>query len=198
MQLILFKLYDFSLFKLLFMILLWRFYLFLKILFISRKGETHQSTRGTSTGCPLHTPNRGPGPQPRHVPWLGIKPVTFWIAGQHSVHWATPTRAENFILQNYMWCMREIFTYLFFCVFLVIRFGWIQWDFKYRFVFSGWVNLLHTCSEGDISLMLKSILHNVFKLPRSHSVDLILYCAIYGDVIYDKSSLFQNHWGEIR
>ena len=97
MQLILFKLYDFSLFKLLFMILLWRFYLFLKILFISRKGEKHQSTRGTSTGCPLHTPNRGPGPQPRHVPWLGIKPVTFWIAGQHSVHWATPTRAENFI-----------------------------------------------------------------------------------------------------
>ena len=24
-------------------------------------------------------------------PRLGIEPVTFWIAGQHSIHWATPT-----------------------------------------------------------------------------------------------------------
>ena len=39
------------------------------------------------------TPNWGPGPQPRHVPWLGIKLATFLFAGQRSVHWATPARA---------------------------------------------------------------------------------------------------------
>ena len=37
---------------------------------------------------------RGPGPKPRHVPWLGIEPVTLWFAGQHSIHWATPGRAH--------------------------------------------------------------------------------------------------------
>ena len=28
----------------------------------------------------------------RHVPWLGIKLVTLWFAGRHSIHWATPAR----------------------------------------------------------------------------------------------------------
>ena len=29
--------------------------------------------------APLHTPYWGPGPQPRHVPWLGIKLATLWF-----------------------------------------------------------------------------------------------------------------------
>ena len=33
--------------------------------------------------------------QPRHVPWLGIKPATFQIAGPHSIHWATRAMARN-------------------------------------------------------------------------------------------------------
>ena len=32
--------------------------------------------------------NQGPGPQPRHVPWPGTEPVTFWFIGWHSTHWA--------------------------------------------------------------------------------------------------------------
>ena len=40
----------------------------------------------------------GPGPQPRHVPWLGTEPATLWFAGQHSIYWVTPTRAVfNFL-----------------------------------------------------------------------------------------------------
>ena len=42
-----------------------------------------------------HTPNWGTGPEPRHVPWLGIKLVTFWFTDQHSIHWATPARTER-------------------------------------------------------------------------------------------------------
>ena len=40
-----------------------------------------------------HAPTWGSGGQPRHVPWLGIKPATFWFTGRHSIHWATPARA---------------------------------------------------------------------------------------------------------
>ena len=43
-------------------------------------------------GCLSCTPHWAPGPQPRHVPWMGIKLVTLWFTGWHSVHWATPAR----------------------------------------------------------------------------------------------------------
>ena len=42
---------------------------------------------------PPACPNQGPGLQPRHVPWLGIEPVTFLFAGCCSIHWATAARA---------------------------------------------------------------------------------------------------------
>ena len=41
-------------------------------------------------------PYWGPGPKPRHVLWLGIKLVTLWFSGQHSIHWAMPARATIF------------------------------------------------------------------------------------------------------
>ena len=54
-----------------------------------REGEKHQCIVTYLS----HTPNWGPGPQPRHVPWLGIEPVTLWFIGPCSIHWATPARA---------------------------------------------------------------------------------------------------------
>ena len=63
------------------------------ILFLDR-GEGRKKGRETSMcGCLSSAPYWGPGPQPRHVPWLEIEPVTFWLAGQCSIHWATPARA---------------------------------------------------------------------------------------------------------
>ena len=44
-------------------------------------------------GCLSHNPHQGPGPQPRHVPRLGIKPVTLCFTGWCSIHWTTPARA---------------------------------------------------------------------------------------------------------
>ena len=60
-----------------------RFYLF-----ISReRGREWERERETSMyGCFSCVPNWGPGSQPRHVPWLEIKPTTLWFEGQHSVH----------------------------------------------------------------------------------------------------------------
>ena len=71
-------------------------YIFLKILFISREGKGGRK-RGRETskcGCLLHTPYWGPGPQPRHVPWLGIEPETLWFTGWRSLHRTTPARAR--------------------------------------------------------------------------------------------------------
>ena len=70
-------------------------YLFLE----SREGRKKKRERNISVqdkliGCLSHAPNRGPGLQPRHVPWLGIKLATFWLAGWHSVHWATPAGVD--------------------------------------------------------------------------------------------------------
>ena len=44
----------------------------------------------------------GPAPRPRHVPWLGIKPVTFRFTGQRSIHWATPARAPLGFLKYFL------------------------------------------------------------------------------------------------
>ena len=54
-------------------------------------------------GCLLHAPNRGPGPQSSHVPWLGIKPAALWFAGQRSVHWAIPARAPTGFYSQKLW-----------------------------------------------------------------------------------------------
>ena len=48
--------------------------------------------RNTNVWLPLTCPYWGPGPQPRHMPWLEIELVTLWFAGWCSIHWATPTR----------------------------------------------------------------------------------------------------------
>ena len=69
-----------------------RFYLFTFSVW-GREGETSMCV-GLS-----HTPNWGPGPQPRHVPWLGIKPATLGFADWHSIHWATPARAQFYFLK---------------------------------------------------------------------------------------------------
>ena len=46
-------------------------------------------------GCLSHASDWGPGPQPRHVPWLGIEPATLWFSGLCSIHWPIPDRAKQ-------------------------------------------------------------------------------------------------------
>ena len=67
---------------------------------------------------PLACPNWGPGLQPRHVPWLGIKPATFWLEGWHSIHWVTSARALNFLRkEGYLGVYLELFKALFKCMY---------------------------------------------------------------------------------
>ena len=62
------------------------------------RGEGKKKERETSISCLLHTPDLGPGPQPRHVPRMGIEPVTFWFTGWHSIYWAIPARVKRILL----------------------------------------------------------------------------------------------------
>ena len=43
--------------------------------------ERHCCEGQTLIGCLSHTPRLGLKLQPRHVPWPGSEPVTFWFAG---------------------------------------------------------------------------------------------------------------------
>ena len=73
-------------------------YLFLEREEEGEKGEKHQCERETLIGCLLLAHNWGPGPQLRHVSWLGNKRVTVRFTGRHSSHWAVPARALHIIL----------------------------------------------------------------------------------------------------
>ena len=56
---------------------------FLKIVFVyfktEREGRRKRGRETSLCGCLSHAPYWGPGPQPRHVPSLGIKLATFWF-----------------------------------------------------------------------------------------------------------------------
>ena len=46
------------------------------------------------SGCLSCATNWGPGPQPRHMPLLGIEPMTLWFTGWHSIHWAITSQGS--------------------------------------------------------------------------------------------------------
>ena len=58
-----------------------------------REEEEHQLARDILINSLSHAPIWGYGQQPWHVPWLGIKPATFWFTGQCSIHWVIPAKA---------------------------------------------------------------------------------------------------------
>ena len=52
-------------------------------LFLDRgEGKEKERERNIIVWLLLECPHQGPGPQPRHVPWLGIKPATLWFTAR--------------------------------------------------------------------------------------------------------------------
>ena len=76
---------------------------FIYLLFRQRgKGGRKRGRETSMRVCLSCTPYWGPGLQPRHVPPLGIKPVTLWFSGPCSTHWAVPAGFFlNFLLLGY-------------------------------------------------------------------------------------------------
>ena len=72
-------------------------------LFLER-GKGREGERRTKTlmcGCLSRVPHWGPGLHPRHVPWLGIEPVSLRFRGWSSIHRATPARPQQKLLRAY-------------------------------------------------------------------------------------------------
>ena len=57
-------------------------YLFLE----RREGREKEMERNIDVWLPLARPLLGTWPQPRHVPCLGIEPVTLWFSSWHSIY----------------------------------------------------------------------------------------------------------------
>ena len=51
-------------------------------LFIFREGKGGRKREISMCGCLSRGPHWGPGPQPRHMSWLGIEPTTLWFAAR--------------------------------------------------------------------------------------------------------------------
>ena len=95
---------------------LWSFFLFLFLkdfvysLLETGEWRKKERERNINVWLPLaNTPNQGPCPQPRHVPWLGIDPVTPGSqAGAQSTVTHQPGTSFFFLIFNF--------------------FNWIYWD----------------------------------------------------------------------
>ena len=83
--------------------------------------------RDTSPGCLSKTPNCGTWPQPRHVPRLGMEPVSPQFAGQYSIHLTTPARAILVVIL--MWLYREANHVCLCCILtrrIFVQFQWFE------------------------------------------------------------------------
>ena len=81
------------------------FYLFFQdliYLFLERsEGREKERERNIESISSLsHAPSLGPGLPPRHMPSVGIEPVTFRFAGHRSIHIATSARAKTSYLDT--------------------------------------------------------------------------------------------------
>ena len=86
---------------------------FKKLLFVERgEGREKERKRNISVWLCLVCPCQGPGSQPRHVPWLGIEPVTLWFTGLCSINSLSHTsQTGGFIF--YFIFFKILFIYLF-------------------------------------------------------------------------------------
>ena len=92
---LLFSQNNLVLFDCLFLFSFLRFYL----LIFREKGKERE-TYFSYTSHRLVASHKPQTPQPRHVPWPGIEPVTFQLIGQCPANWATPVRAKNILFSK--------------------------------------------------------------------------------------------------
>ena len=93
------------------------FFSFLKILciYFQREGKwgRKKGREASVCGCLSCVPKWGPGPQPRHVPWLGIELLTLWFPGRHSIHLGTPARARTVLnMKQKLWTLAFVLALL--------------------------------------------------------------------------------------
>ena len=115
--------------------------------------------------CGCFSSNRGPGQQPRHVPWLGIEPAALWFTSWQSILWATPARTE---------ILFEILDFVNLIVFLKLE-EWIHFLFWYLFslVKQWWLPPSQSQQESPIWGVMKK--ENSFGSNSS----MIIQCGLW-------------------
>ena len=70
------------------------------------KGKRKRGRETSMCGHLSRAPNWVHGPQPRYVPWLGIKTATFWFTGSSSIQWDTPAKAD--LILSLLFCFAYV------------------------------------------------------------------------------------------
>ena len=65
------------------------------------------------TGPESPSPNQGPNPQPRCMPWQGIELVTFHFVGRHPTNWATSVKVPLTSMITLLWICFQYIAYFF-------------------------------------------------------------------------------------
>ena len=159
------------------------FYIFFKglvYLFLERR-ERREKVRERNIDHLLlaHSQGGGPGQQPRHVSWLGIKLATFGSAGWHSVPWATPARAAFYIFNGSIISYGPILRYRLLTWFSGCHFG------KAVFCTSHLASLKHTTFNHLSSGSLNTHTRALRKWIKNNSVVISLFFTWYLLGIYE-------------
>ena len=106
-----------------------RFYLFI---FRERGKEGERGKERSMCGCLSCGPHWGPGLQPRHVPWLGIKLVTLWFtACAQSTELHQPGLNFFLIWFLHIWLLKFFLPVEIFLTFLIHSI-FLQTDYAYN------------------------------------------------------------------
>ena len=101
-------------------------------------------------------PDWGLNPQPRYVPWLGIKPTTPWLRNDAPTNWVTSLRAVPTLLKKAITsCSRMLATLSYCTVRIHLQPQNMKWRIKCPRV---WSITLQWSTEKTPSTMRKSII----------------------------------------
>ena len=118
-----------------------------------------------------HTrPLLGPGLQPRPVPWQGMEPMTLWFTGWHSIHWATPARANSSL--SYLFILDGKCTFIYILIYHLFKINFACQDHCHTIRSIYLVFVLGSWPKASKTLVIswdRSISSYSYQVPFNHS-----------------------------
>ena len=140
------------------------------------------------------------GPQPRHAPWLGIKPATLWFAGQRLIRWATPARAKCSTFERHSSQHYLALTFLQYWkngAYQDLNPVKIYADLLYRIHLTGFIGIIfpNTHSSGSLSWQdLPDIQPRLVAVSKTKPADMVIEAYSHGQRTFGENyvrALFQ-------
>ena len=150
-----------------------------------KKGEKYWCEKETSIDFLSYVPRLGLNPQPRHVPWLGIQPMTFWSAGPHSNQLRHTGRAQKstFYVFHSLFQLVPFLTLFWYTFPNFMRYIYHTWLWTFLFL----VFLLYICKAYKFSLRPDLVV--------SYKFVAIIYYNLVQSIFNFYYGLFHNHIG---